>query len=150
MDALERSYQTKKAAYENMIKSSHPDVAKLKQMNDELSSLLNSMMLELAKVKEDAGHIEQYRQELVAKLVAIQKDYTALAEMQSAERDNIETLRALRTHEETKFNGTLIWYSIALGFVSIFFFLVLMWKGGYKAPAIPTPMISATSTPAFM
>jgi hypothetical protein len=142
MEVLERSYALKRKEYDAMIASSTPNILEIKKLNTELSGILNSMLTELAKVKEDAGHIEQYRNELVKKLVAVQKDYNKLLD----ERDDLATLKALRGHQEVKFNAVFFWYAIALAVVSVIFFFVLMWKGGYKAPTIPT----MTSNPMTM
>jgi hypothetical protein len=117
-----------------MIASRSPNVAEIKKLNKELSTILNSMLTELAKVKDEAGHIDQYRDELVKKLVAIQNDYNKLLD----ERDDVATIKALRGHQEVKFNAVFFWYAVALAIVSVIFFFVLMWKGGYKAPTIPT------------
>ena len=89
MNALQQTYVMKKSAYETMIASSNPNVNELKRLNIELSNLLTQMLTELAKVRQDAGHIEQYRNELVRKLVVIQKDYTTLLN----EREQLHTLR---------------------------------------------------------
>ena len=145
MDALERSYSTKRKQYDTMIASSNPNVAEIKKLNKELSGILDSMLVELAKVKEDAGHIEEYRNELVKKLVAVQKDYNNMAN----ERDDLATLRALRGHQEVKFNSTFFWYAVALAIVSVIFFFVLMWKGGYRTPTMPTMMSSPTTMAPF-
>jgi recombinational DNA repair ATPase RecF len=142
MDALEKSYAIKKSTYEAMISSRNPNVVELKKLNTELSYLLTQMLNELAKVKQDAGHIEQYRNELVRKLVAIQKDYNGLVN----ERSNLVTLRALRTYEETKFNAVFFWYGLAFSILVILFFFILLWKG-HKAATIPTTTNSATTIP---
>jgi cell division protein FtsB len=145
MDALERSYSAKRKQYDTMIASRNPNIAEIKKLNKELSAILDSMLTELAKVKEDAGHIEEYRNELVKKLVAVQKDYNNLAD----ERDDLATLKALRGHQEVQFNSTFFYYAIALAIVSIIFFFVLMWKGGYRAPTMPTMMSSPTTMAPF-
>ena len=144
MNALQQTYVMKKSAYETMIASSNPNVNELKRLNIELSNLLTQMLTELAKVKQDAGYIEQYRNELVRKLVVIQKDYTTLLN----EREQLHTLRALRAYEETKFNAAFFWYGLAFTIVAILFFFILLWKG-HKATTIPTTTSSATTMPPF-
>jgi hypothetical protein len=134
MDVLERNYVSKRKEYDALIASSNPNIDQIKKLNKELSTILNSMLTELAKVKDEAGHIDQYRDELVKKLVAIQNDYNKLLD----ERDDVATIKALRGHQEVKFNAVFFWYAVALAIVSVIFFFVLMWKGGYKAPTIPT------------
>ena len=144
MNALEQTYAIKKESYEVMIRSRNPNVNELRRLNNELSFLLTEMLTELAKVKQDAGHIEQYRNELVRKLVAVQKDYTTLLN----EREKLHALRALRAHEEMKFNAVFFWYGLVFAILAILFFLILLWKG-YKVPTIPTTTSSATTMPAL-
>jgi triphosphoribosyl-dephospho-CoA synthetase len=144
MNSLEQTFAIKKATYEARIASSNPNVEELKKLNTELSTLLTQILSELGKVKQDAGHIEQYRNELVRKLVAVQKDYTTLLN----EREQLHTLRALRAYEEMKFNAAFFWYGLAFSIVAVIFFFILLWKG-YKAPTIPTTTSSATTIPAF-
>jgi hypothetical protein len=145
MNVLERNYALKRREYDALIASSNPNIDQIKKLNKELSALLDSMLVELAKVKEDAGHIERHRDDLVKKLVEVQKDYNNLID----EKDDLATLKALRGHQEVKFNGVFFWYAVALAIVSVIFFFVLMWKGGYKAPAIPTMMSSPITTAPF-
>ena len=142
MNSLEQSFAIKKSAYETMIASSNPNVEELKRLNTELSGILTQILSELAKVKQDAGHIEQYRNELVRKLVAIQKDHTTLL----SEREQLKTLRALREYEETKFNAAFFWYGLAFTIVVILFFFILLWKG-HKTTTSPTTTNSATMMP---
>jgi len=142
MNALQQTYAIKKSAYETMIASSNPNMNELKRLNTELSDILTQMLNELAKVKEDAGHIEQYRNDLVRKLVVIQKDYTTLLN----EREQLRTLRALREYEETKFNAAFFWYGLVFTILAILFFFILLWKG-HKTTTSPTTTNSATMIP---
>jgi hypothetical protein len=146
MDALELEYRQKKNEYDTLIASSNPSVEHLKEVNLELAEILNEMLKELAKVKETAGHIESVRNDLVRKLVKIQKEYTAII----GDVDQVETLRAIHSHEDAKFKAVFFWYGLSLALLSIVFFFVLMWKGGYKAPTMPTMMSSPTTTAPFM
>ena len=104
------------------------------------------MLEEVAKVKGNAANLTIYRDELMKKLVKIQNDSSILLK----QKDQYETLKMLQGHEQAKFDGAFYWWAFALGIVTILFFIVLMWKGGYKAPAMPTMMSSPTTTPAFM
>jgi hypothetical protein len=132
----------KKSAYETMIASRNPNMNEIRRLNAELSFLLTQMLNELAKVRQDAGHIEKYRNDLVRKLVAIQKDHTTLL----SERQQLKTLRALREYEETKFNAAFFWYGLAFTIVIILFFFILLWKG-HKTTTSPTTTNSATMMP---
>jgi hypothetical protein len=146
MDALENSYKTKRAEYDTLIALN--DASKLPQiqvLNTELSAILHSMLEEVTKVKESSKTLQPYRDELVEKLVRIQNDSSILLD----QKDQYETLKALRTHEQVKFNATLFWYLLSLGLVTLIFIIVLMWKGGYKLPTIPTTISSPTTMPAL-
>ena len=79
------------------------------------------------------------------KLVKIQKESSILMK----QRDQYETLRALQAHEKSKFDATLFWYLISLGIVTLIFIIVLIWKGGYKLPTMPTTTSSVTTIPAL-
>ena len=146
MDALENSYKTKRAEYDTLIALN--DASKLPQiqvLNTELSAILHSMLEEVTKVKGTANKLQSYRDELVMKLIRIQNDSSILLD----QKDQYEPLKALRGHEQVKFNATLFWYLLSLGFVTLIFIIVLIWKGGYKLPTIPTTTSSATTIPAL-
>ena len=146
MDALESNYVQRKREYDALISSTTPNVDAIKAKNLELSSILNGMLDELAKVKDDAGHIEKVRDDLVAKLVKVQNDYNVLVN----QKDKVETLKTLRVHEDERFYATFYWYGIGLLIVSVLFFFVLMAKGGYRAPTMPTMMMSPITTAPFI
>ena len=145
MDALESSYVQRKGEYDTLLASPTPNVDAIKAKNLEISGILNEMLTELSKVKEDAGHIEQVRNDLVGKLVKVQNDYNVLVN----QKDQVETLKTIRVHEDEKFYATFYWYGVGLLVVSVLFFFVLMWKGGYKAPTMPTMMMSPTTMAPF-
>jgi len=146
MDALESSYKTKRAEYNTLIALNDPDkLPRIRQLNSELSEILHRMLEEVTKVKGEANNLKSYRDELMQKLVKIQKESSILMK----QRDQYETLRALQAHEKTKFDATLFWYLLLLGIVTLIFIIVLIWKGGYKLPTMPTTTNSATTMPAF-
>lgn len=146
MDALQRDYKTKITEYERLIALN--DTTKLpdiQALNSQLSAILHSMLEEVTKVRGSANNLNPYRDELIRKLVKIQNESSILLK----QKDQYETLRALQAHEQTKFDETLFWYLISLGIVTLIFIIVLLWKGGYKLPTMPTTTSSATTMPAF-
>jgi hypothetical protein len=146
MDALERDYVTKRADYDRLIALNDPTkLPDIQALNLHISRILHSMLEEVAKVRGSADKLNLYRDELMRKLVKIQNESSILLK----QKDQYETLRALQAHEQTKFDETLFWYLISLGIVTIIFIVVLLWKGGYKLPTIPTTTSSATTIPAF-
>jgi hypothetical protein len=146
MDALESSYKTKREEYDRLIALNDPlRLPRIRQLNIELSEILHKMLEEVAKVKGSADKLKLYRDELMQKLVKIQKESSILMK----QRDQYETLRALQAHEKSKFDATLFWYLISLGIVTLIFIIVLIWKGGYKLPTMPTTTSSVTTIPAL-
>ena len=146
MDALEREYKTFRVEYDKLIALN--DTTKLpliQQFNSRLSYILHIMLEEVSKVRGDASKLNPYRDELMQKLIKIQNDSSIIMK----QRDQYETLRALQAHEQIKFDDTLFWYLISLGIITIIFIIVLLWKGGYKLPTMPTTTSSATIMPAL-
>ena len=146
MDALERDYRTKRAEYDRLIALNNPtNLPQIQRLNIELSGILHRMLEEVAKIRGDANKLNPYRDELMRKLVKIQKDSSILLK----QKDQYETLRSLRMHEQVKFDKRLFWYLLLLAIVTLIFIIVLIWKGGYKLPTMPTTTSSATTMPAL-
>lgn len=146
MDALERDYRNTKRYYDSLIAMNRPYlVFQIQHVNYQLSFILHRMLEEVSKVKGDASKLKPYRDELIQKLIKIQNDSSILQK----QKDQYETLKALQTHEKTKFNAALFWYMILLFILTMTFIGVLLWKGGYKLPTMPTTTSSATTMPAF-
>jgi len=151
MDALEREYKATQFQYDslmsrNFIDRNHPGfIYQVQHWNRQLSGILHKMLEEVSRVRGDANKLNPYRDELMRKLIKIQNDASILQK----QRDQYETLRALHAHEKIKFDDTLFWYLISLGILTIIFIIVLLWKGGYKLPEMPTMINSATTTPAL-
>ena len=146
MDTLERDYRIKRAEYEKLISLNDPGkIPQIQQLNAQLSGILHSMLGEVAKVRGEANKLNPYRDELMKKLIKIQNDSSILMK----QKDQYETLRALQAHEKTKFDAALFWYMILLFILTLTFIGVLLWKGGYKLPTMPTTTSSATTMPAF-
>jgi len=151
MDALEREYRATQFQYDNLmsrnfVDRNHPAfIYQVQHWNQQLSMILHRMLEEVAKVRGGADKLNTYRDELMRKLVKIQNDSSILLK----QKDQYETLRSLRMHEQTKFDKRLFWYLLSLGIVTLIFIIVLIWKGGYKLPTMPTTTSSATTMPAL-
>ena len=146
MDALERDYRIKRAEYDRLIALNNPaNLPEIQSLNTQLSKILHGMLEEVAKIRGTANNLKVYRDDLMRKLVKIQNDSSIILK----QKDQYETLRALRQHEQTKFDATLFWYLLSLGFFTIIFIIVLVWKGGYKLPEMPIMTNSATTMPAL-
>ena len=146
MDALERDYRTKRAEYDRLIALNNPvNLTQIQFLNGQLSTILHSMLEQVTQVRGNASKLNTYRDELMRKLVKVQNESSILLK----QRDQYETLRALQAHEQMKFDDRLFWYLFSLALVTIIFIVVLLWKGGYKLPTMPTTTSSATTMPAF-
>ena len=146
MDALERDYRNTKSYYDRLIAMNNPSlIFQIHHVNYNLSMILHRMLEEVSKVRGDANKLKPYRDELMRKLIKIQNDASIIQK----QRDQYETLRALHAHEKIKFDDRLFWYLISLAIVTIIFIVVLLWKGGYKLPTMPTTASSATTIPAL-
>jgi hypothetical protein len=146
METLKSTYEAKRAEYDALIAANNPaKMADIQRLNGELSALLQSMLEKLAEVRNNARNLLPYRDALLQKLVGIQNDASLMRE----QRDQYETLKMLQGHQEAAFNSSFFWYSLALGFVAVFFVIILMWKGGQRAPMIPTAINSPTTTAPF-
>jgi hypothetical protein len=146
MDALERDYRNTKSHYDSLIARNNPSlIFQIQHLNHQLAMILHRMLEEVSKVRGDASKLNPYRDELMRKLIKIQNDSSILLK----QKDQYETLRSLRMHEQTKFDKRLFWYLLLLGVVTFIFIIVLIWKGGYKLPTMPTTTSSATTMPAL-
>ena len=146
MDALERDYTTKRAEYDRLIALNNPvNLPRIQALNIELSAVLHKMLEEVTKVRGDASKLNPYRDELMRKLVKVQNESSILLK----QKDQYETLRSLRMHEQVKFDKRLFWYLLILAIITLIFIIVLIWKGGYKLPTMPTTTSSATTMPAL-
>jgi hypothetical protein len=146
MDALERDYRNTKSHYDSLIARNNPSlIFQIQHLNHQLAMILHRMLEEVSKVRGDASKLNPYRDELMRKLIKIQNDSSILLK----QKDQYETLRSLRMHEQTKFDKRLFWYLLLLGIVTFIFIIVLIWKGGYKLPTMPTTTSSATTMPAL-
>ena len=146
MDALERDYTTKRAEYDRLIALNNPvNLPRIQALNIELSAVLHRMLEEVTKVRGDASKLNPYRDELMRKLIKIQNESSILLK----QKDQYETLRSLRMHEQVKFDKRLFWYLLILAIITLIFIIVLIWKGGYKLPTMPTTTSSATTMPAL-
>jgi hypothetical protein len=146
MNALETSYETLRQQYDALIAANDPSkLPQITSLNTQMSGLLQEMLGEVAKMKGNAAKLQIYRNELMAKLVSVQNDFSLMQE----QKDQYQTLTRLQTHEQTVFYSVFFWYGIALAIV-FFAFVMILTRNGQSAPTIPTTTTNAMTTPAFM
>jgi len=146
MEDLQTSYEAKLATYNSLISANDPTkIVQIQQLNGELAALLHSMVEILTTTKSNAANITVYRDALLQQLVSIQNDASVMRE----QRDQYNTLRMLQTQDDAVFRSTFFWYALALGFVALLFFIMLMRNGGYKVPTMPTAISSPNTMADF-
>ena len=135
MDELETSYDALKKQKDDLI-AAHGDTAQIQSLNDQMATLLQSMLEKLSAVKSSSASITEYRDELLIQLVGIQNDANILRE----QRDQYATLRMLQTQDQAAFKSSFFWYALALGFAALAFLIMLLWTGRHKEPTMPATM----------
>lgn len=146
MEELERQYAKQHTAYQDAATKQDPaSVDAVKALSLQIADTLSRMIAILTGVKQESGNIGAYRDELVKKLIRIQHDYSGLL----TNTDRLETLRRIRSYEESKFDSTFYWYMFAFTIIAVVLLIVLLFK---KAPYVDASMMMRTSpiaTPAF-
>ena len=156
MNRLESDYQTLQDQYRSLAteaetktdaKSLNPILEKLQRVNRQIAEVLDRMLTNVAKTKENGASISTYRDDLVKALRRIQIDYNNLR----TNTDTLETLRRIREYESSKATGSLNWY--LLGFLVLCFLLpmfILIFgrqrssDATYAMPATPAMMAPLT------
>jgi hypothetical protein len=134
------SFQTKLAEYKSLIDANDPSkLTQIQNLNTQLASEIHSML------EKSGDDMQDSHDALIQTLLGLQNDSSIIAQ----QRDQYRTLKMLQSHEHATFSGGFFWYSISLGITAFLFVLVLMWKGGYKAPTMPTMMSNPTTMPPF-
>jgi hypothetical protein len=135
MQTLQTSYEAKLAAYNALVAANNPaKLAEIQTLNGELAALLHSMLEEVAKVKTKAEKLTTYKDELLRQLVSVQTDASIMRE----QKDQYAALQMLQSGQRANFDASFHWYALALGIAALLFLIVLMWKGGYAMPTMPT------------
>jgi hypothetical protein len=153
MDELRRRYASLTQQYETIATDAltNPDklnenVARLININTQISSTLDEMISILTLAKSGSAQMVTYRDELIQKLEKIQRDYNGLVK----DSDKLETLRRIRAFEDESWKRTLRMYLIAfLAIISLVGILVMFKKGTQKALTTTATPISAAAMPAL-
>jgi len=153
MDELRRRYASLMQQYETIATDAltNPDklnenVARLININTQISSTLDEMISILTLAKSDSAQMVTYRDELIQKLEKIQRDYNGLVK----DSDKLETLRRIRAFEDESWKRTLRMYLIAfLAIISLVGILVMFKKGTQTALTTTATPISAAAMPAL-
>jgi hypothetical protein len=136
---MKSRFAQEEAEYEAAIKQG--DVAGAQAMNVQLSQTVSSMLAAAAANPDD---IDSYRDELVKKLIRIQRDYNGLI----TSTDQLETLRRIRGYEASKFDSTFLFYLWAFLLLCIVLLVVVLFKT-QRVAITPMSAPSPAMTPAF-
>ena len=134
------AFRTKLAEYKSLIDGNDPSkLTQIQKLNTELAAEIHTLL------EKSGDDMQDSHDALIQTLLGLQNDSSIIAQ----QRDQYRTLKMLQNHEHATFSGGFFWYSISLGIAAFLFVIVLMWKGGYKAPMIPTMTSSPTTMPPF-
>ena len=147
---MDPRFQTLAAQYEALANEalSNPakmqgNIEKMKTINTEMAAMLDSTIHEMT-ASGPSGDLTRQRDELIEKLVRIQRDYNGLL----TNTDKLETLRRIRGFQETDWKSKLRIYIIALAVLAVVLALFVLFRRQKTLSTAMAPM-SATSTPAF-
>lgn len=119
----------------------HDNVEKMKVINARMAEILDATIHDLSQAGPE-GEIEKQRDELIQKLVRIQKDYNGLL----VNTDKLETLRRIRGFQESDWKKRLNLYFLIFVAIAVIFFFVLLFRR-QKVVSTNTAPTSATSAP---
>jgi hypothetical protein len=134
------AFERKLAEYKSLIDENNPTkLTQIQNLNRLLADEIHVML------ERSGNDIQENHEALVQSLVGLQND----ASIMRQQRDQYRTLQMLRNNEHATFSAGFFWYSLSLGIAAILFVVILMWKGGYRAPMMPTMTSSPTTMPAL-
>lgn len=152
MDELNKKYTSLTSQYDKLVQETLAEPSKLDQnveqviqINTQISSTLDEMIGILTLAKSSNSDMLLYRDELLAKLDKIQKEYNGLIN----NSDKLETLRRIRAFQDESWKGTLHMYLFAFIAVTILVGLVLMFKKSQNADMTATTPTSPAIMPAL-
>jgi hypothetical protein len=147
---MDPRFQTLAAQYEALANEalSNPakmqgNIEKMKAINTQMAAILDSTIHEMT-ASGPSSDLTRQRDELIEKLVRIQRDYNGLL----TNTDKLETLRRIRGFQETDWKSKLRIYIIALAVLAVVLALFVLFRRQKTLSTAMAPM-SATSTPAF-
>jgi len=145
---IEATYQKQLQDYETAITTAlaNKDASKLPEIRSKAEAIqatLNKMIEELTYLKKETPNIRMQRDNLIATLRRIQKDYNAML----VNTDDLETLRRIREQESGEAKRELFMY---IGFflvlaIVILLFLIFMSPSQKKDMATSSPNTPAMS-----
>lgn len=145
LSELTADYDAKSATYKRLIDEAvstgnTSKMDQIRQLNVELSSLLEQMISTAEPGRRETQDVRHLRDELVTRLRAIQFDYNGLLQT----TDELETLRRIRAQESDGFLRVFYWHLVFLGiaFVAVLFGMIYVRRATTNA-TMSSPTMSA-------
>jgi hypothetical protein len=150
MNELRTKYLAKSAEYDAAIQRAIATnditmVAQIRQMNTDVSKLLDQMIQALTFAKNDTPILVKERDTLVQKLRRIQLDYNGLL----VNTDKLETLRRIREQEGDSFKRDLYRYLLFFFIVCVGILLMILFvkKGSQRDSTASSAATPSTMPP---
>lgn len=152
MNELRTKYLSKSAEYDAVIQQALTSndsslVVRIRQMNADVSTLLDQMIQALTFTKSDTPLLIKERDSLVEKLRRIQLDYNGLL----VNTDSLETLRRIREQEGGSFKRDLYRYLLFFFIVCVGIVLMMLFvKKGSQSESTASSAATPRMTPPLM
>lgn len=140
MEELKTKYFTQMSKYKELAEKG--DIPGLRELNTSITKTLNSMIEKLTFLQKNTRPVEKERDELLARLRQIQKDYNGLL----SNTDRLATLRRIRKEEASEGDGQLNMYLLfffILAIVIVMYLLFMTHKKDATAPIASIPPTTA-------
>jgi hypothetical protein len=152
MNELRTKYLAKSAEYDALTQQALASndvtlIGRIRQMNTDVSKLLDQMLQSLTFAKADTPILIKERDGLVEKLRRIQQDYNGLL----VNTDALETLRRIREQEGGSFKRDLYRYLMFFFIVCVGIILMILFvKKGSQSESTASSAATPRMTPPLM
>jgi lipopolysaccharide export LptBFGC system permease protein LptF len=136
MDEAKKQYTEQLREYDRVIDQAIQtqdlsQLPKIRELNAAIAKTLNKMIEDITFLKKDTPDIKKTRDELIARLRTIQKDYNGLL----TNTDQLETLRRIRQQESREAERELYWYLIFFLLVALAIVLFVLFFSSQRKEA---------------
>jgi hypothetical protein len=116
----------------------------IQSINQQIAAVLDQMLTQM-QYAQQGPNSDTYRTQLVEQLTRIQSDYTGL----KTNTDALQTLRRIRSFQDTSWQSTLALYLAGFLVVSLLLVLVMLFRRQKSVSPI-APSMSPPAMPALM
>lgn len=150
MELLQKTYSDQRAQYSKTLKEAlqernpekmHTYSDSLVALNQQMSTTVSSMVSLVAQT-ESKVNLDALRDKLLAELVGIQKDITAIQESYG-ERKVLQSIHDQYSYQNTRNDWTILAYMIALGIGILLVVLAILNVALFTPAMPPIPSTSA-------